>query len=101
MTGNYSDLSGRDILRKLNWEEVFKYDNRDETVKFVDEINLNNVLSRYKSVFDKKLGTLKNAEVTFKVKSDAIPKFCMHLKIELKKNFNVLLQKDTRTYFSF
>ena len=44
-----------------------KYDNREETSKFVDEVNWNNILSRYKSVFDKELETLKNV---------AIPIFC-------------------------
>ena len=75
MRGSYLNLLGRDILRKikLNWEELFKYDNREETVKLVDDINLNNIRSRYRSTFDKELGTLKN-EVTVKVKSDAILK---------------------------
>ena len=36
----------------------------------------NNIISRYKSVFDKELGTLKNVEVSLKIKADAIPKFC-------------------------
>lgn len=76
MRGSYLNLLGRDILRKLklNWKELFKYDNREETVKLVDDINLNNILSRYSSTFDKELGTLKNVEVTVKVKSDAILK---------------------------
>ena len=60
MKGSYSNLLGRDILRKikLNWEELLKYDDQEETVKFVDDVNLNNILSRYKCVFDKELGTL-------------------------------------------
>ena len=76
MRGSYLNLLGRDILRKikLNWEELFKYDNREETVKLVDDINLNNIRSRYRSTFDKELGTLKNVEVTVKVKSEAILK---------------------------
>ena len=54
MKGSYLNLLGRDILRKvkLNWEELFKNDNWEETVKFVDNVNLNRILSRYKSVFD-------------------------------------------------
>ena len=36
---------------------------------------MNRILSRYKSVFDNEVGTLKNVEVTLTVKSDAIPKF--------------------------
>ena len=60
MKGSYSNLLGRDILRKikLNWEELLKYDDQEETVKFVDDVNLNNILSRYKCLFDKELGTL-------------------------------------------
>ena len=60
MKGSYSNLLGRDILRKikLNWEELLKYDDQEETVKFVDDVNLSNILSRYKCVFDKELGTL-------------------------------------------
>ena len=42
----------------------------------MDDVNLNNILSRYRSVFDKELETLKNVEVTMKIKSDALPKFC-------------------------
>ena len=40
--GSYSNLLGRDILRKikLNTEELFTYDN-PETIKFVDDVNLN------------------------------------------------------------
>ena len=59
MKGSYSNLLGRDILRKikLNWEELLKYDDQEETVKFVDDVNLNNILS-HKCVFDKELGTL-------------------------------------------
>ena len=78
MEGNYSNLLGRDILRKikLNWEELFNHNNRKENVNFVDDVNLNNIISRYKSVFDKELGTLKNVEVSLKIKADAIPKFC-------------------------
>ena len=60
----------------LNWEEWFKFDNREETVKFDDDIDLNNILSRHKSVFNKELGTLKNVEVALKAKSEAIPKYC-------------------------
>ena len=59
MKGSYSNLLGRDILRKikLNWEELLKYDDQEETVKSVDDVNLNNILS-HKCVFDKELGTL-------------------------------------------
>ena len=48
MKGSYSNLLGRDILRKikLHLEELFKNDNREETVKFVDNVNLNKILSR-------------------------------------------------------
>ena len=42
----------------------------------MDDVNLNDILSRYGSVFDKELETLKNVEVTMKIKSDARPKFC-------------------------
>ena len=78
MEGNYSNLLGRDILHKikLNWEELFNHNNRKENVNFVDDVNLNNIISRYKRVFDKELGTLKNVEVSLKIKADAIPKFC-------------------------
>ena len=37
---------------------------------------MNNILLRCKSVFDKELGTLKNVEVTLKMKSETILKFC-------------------------
>ena len=53
-------------IKTINNNEK-KYDNREETLKFVDEVNWNNILSRYKSVFDKELETLKNV---------AIPIFC-------------------------
>ena len=48
MKGSYSNLLGRDILRKikLHLEELFKNDNREETVKFVNNVNLNKILSR-------------------------------------------------------
>lgn len=87
-----------DILRKieLNWEELFKCDNQEETVTFVDDISLNKILSCHQSVFDKVLETLKNDEVTLKIKLDAILKFlepipyAMHLRIELEKKIKYL-----------
>ena len=78
MKGSYSNLLGRDILRKikLNWEQLFENNNREETVKLVDNVNLKKILSRYNSAFNNELGTLKNVEANLTVKSDAIPKFC-------------------------
>ena len=109
MKGSYLNLLGRDILRKvkLNWEELFKNDNWEETVKFVDNVNSNRILSRYKSVFDNDLGTLKNVEVTLTVKSDAIPKFCRAcpipyaLKDSWKRAWTSCYRRNTQTYFSF
>lgn len=88
-----------DILRKieLNWEELFKCDNQEETVTFVEDVSLNKILSCHQSVFDKVLETLKNDEVTLKIKLDAILKFlepmpyAIHLRIELEKILNILL----------
>ena len=50
--GNYSNLLGRDILRKikLNWNELFKVN--QVTEHFVDDIELNNILT--KNVFERK-----------------------------------------------
>ena len=50
--GSYSNLLGRDILWKikLNREELFKYDN-PETIKFVDDVNLNKILFCIMKVF--------------------------------------------------
>ena len=99
MQGNISNLLRSDILRKieLNWEELFKCDNQEETVTFVDDVSLNKILSCHQSVFDKVLETLKNDEVTLKIKLDAILKFlepmpyAIHLRIELEKILNILL----------
>ena len=107
MKGSYSNLLGRDILRKikLNWEQLFENNNREETVKFVDNVNLKKILSRYNSAFNNELGTLKNVEANLTVKSDAIPKFCRArpipyaLRDRLEKELKVLLLKEYSNLF--
>ena len=61
--GNYSNLLGRDILRKirLNWNELLKVNQVKE--HFVDNVQLNDILIQYKNVFNSDLGTLKNVEI--------------------------------------
>ena len=74
--GNCSNLSGRNILRKikLNWNELFNTNQVKEYI--VDDLKLNNVLLQQKNVFNSELGTLKNVEVKLKTKPGGIPKFC-------------------------
>ena len=74
--GNCSNLSGRNILRKikLNQNELFNTNQVKEYI--VDDLKLNNVLLQQKNVFNSELGTLKNVEVKLKTKPGAIPKFC-------------------------
>ena len=56
----------------------------------MDDVNLNNILPRYRSAFDKELETLKNVEVTMKIKSDALPKFCRARERMLLKEYSNL-----------
>ena len=66
-----------------------------------------NSFLHYESVFDKELATLKNVEVTLKVQSDAILKFCTTrpisyaLKDRVEKNLNVLLLKEYQQLICF
>ena len=59
----------------------------------------------YESVFDKELATLKNVEVTLKVKSDAIPKFCTThpisyaLKYKVEKKLECLVTEGIPTTY--
>ena len=74
--GNYSNLLGCDILRKirLNWNELLKVNQVKE--HFVDNVQLNDILIQYKNVFNSDLGTLKNVEIKLKTKPNSVPKFC-------------------------
>ena len=66
---------GRDLLTeiRLDWASIF---NRMEEVNSIqDDYKLNNLLKKYKDVFNSELGTMKGVEVNIEMMSDAKPRF--------------------------
>ncbi|XP_064090807.1 uncharacterized protein LOC135204583 [Macrobrachium nipponense] len=72
--GNRASLLGRNWLNemKMDWPNIF---NLKSTIHSIDNGSdeIANILKKYESVFETRLGCLKDFEVSLKVKSDAVP----------------------------
>lgn len=77
ITDNKSpNVLGRDILGylRLNWKQLFNVFSLSENCK-LESLTLNKILSEYKTVFNKELGTLKDVEITIPINPSVKPKF--------------------------
>ena len=67
---------GRHILGylRLNWKKLFNVFSLSENCNF-ESLRLNKILSEYKIVFNKELGTLKDVEINIPINPSVKPKF--------------------------
>ena len=71
--GNKQSLLGLNWIKwiKLNWNQIFAV-RQDRG----SEIPLNDLLSQFPTIFEDKVGTVKNVKAKLILKPDAVPKFC-------------------------